>query len=106
MRTGRPPNPLSHVLARLSVAESGCWEWSGSKAKGGYGRAYYRGRAVMIHRLTFETWWGPVPPGMEIDHLCRNTSCANPLHLEAVTHRENVIRAYRARPTFTKGEHK
>lgn len=39
---------------------------------------------------------GPLPPGLELDHLCRNKSCVRPDHLEAVTHRENMRRAYAA----------
>jgi hypothetical protein len=37
--------------------------------------------------------FGDVPSGYELDHLCRNTSCVNPSHLEAVTHHENLSRS-------------
>jgi hypothetical protein len=45
-----------------------------------------------------------VPPGMEIDHLCRKRHCVNPKHLDIVTRRENTLRgeglpAQRARRT-------
>ncbi|MGV9482293.1 HNH endonuclease signature motif containing protein [Gordonia aichiensis] len=48
------------------------------------------------HRVAYTEWKGPIPEGLEIDHVaangCRNRDCINPLHLEAVTHRENVLR--------------
>jgi len=44
------------------------------------------------HRLSYETEIGPIPEGLELDHLCRVRSCVNPLHLEPVTHQENVRR--------------
>lgn len=50
------------------------------------------GRRVMVHRVSYETFIGPIPKGLEIDHLCRVKVCANPEHLEAVTHQENVRR--------------
>jgi len=56
---------------------------------GGYGR-YLKQSA---HRLWYERRYGPIPEGMEIDHLCRNTSCVNPDHLEAVTPVENKRRS-------------
>jgi hypothetical protein len=42
--------------------------------------------------VAYELFVGPIPEGLELDHLCRNPSCVNPAHLEAVTHRENVRR--------------
>ena len=48
---------------------------------------------MYMHRLEWERANGrPVPAGMEIDHLCNNTRCCNPEHLEAVTHAENMAR--------------
>lgn len=44
------------------------------------------------HRLSYEAHKGKIPKGLTIDHLCRNTICINPEHLEAVTNKENVLR--------------
>lgn len=46
----------------------------------------------MAHRVAYELCIGPIPTGLTIDHLCRNTRCVNPKHLEAVTLRENILR--------------
>lgn len=69
-----------------------CWEWKGSKDSNGYGRFYYNYRNVSAHRLAYELLKGVIPIGKELDHLCRNILCVNPDHLEAVEHRENILR--------------
>jgi hypothetical protein len=73
--------------------ESGCWEWTGLRYRSGYGRFKHDRKDSQAHRIS---WWianGPVPVGLELDHLCRNRLCVNPAHLEPVTHRENMRRS-------------
>lgn len=69
-----------------------CWPWTGSRDPKGYGKAKIKKRSVSAHRMAYELSVGPIPDGYEIDHLCRNTSCCNPAHLEAVTPAENMRR--------------
>ena len=71
-----------------------CIIWTGGSDKYGYGRfRLEKGETqVLAHRYSYETVRGPVPQGLELDHLCRNPCCVNPAHLEAVTHRVNVQR--------------
>jgi len=89
---------LGYFQERVSLTPSGCAEWTGYLTADGYGKAVvgYRGHGRPIrkyaHRVMFEWWIGPVPKGLELDHLCRNRRCINPLHLEPVTRAENVRR--------------
>lgn len=70
----------------------GCWEWLSSKWRDGYGRFSVMGRRVPAHRVSWELSRSKIPDGLVIDHLCKNTSCVNPDHLEPVTSRENTRR--------------
>lgn len=71
---------------------NGCWEWKASTANG-YGRFWWgRGKSSLAHRYSYETTKGPVPEGLELDHLCRNRACVNPDHLEPVTRLVNQRR--------------
>lgn len=77
----------------------GCWLWLGAASVGGYGQ-FYAGRLwpsgsqgkVYAHRYAYELLVGPIPEGLDIDHLCRVRNCVNPDHMEPVTHRENMLR--------------
>jgi hypothetical protein len=79
-----------------SVAPSGCWEWNRPEPNG-YGKFTLVGngkrRCVWAHIVSYTLNVGTVPAGLELDHLCRNTRCVNPAHLEPVTRRENVMRS-------------
>jgi hypothetical protein len=82
---------LKRFLAKRRRMLSGCWEWSGVK-RGGYGQMRIDGCTLTAHRVGYELLVGPVPEGLDLDHLCRNRSCVNPAHLEPVTRSENVRR--------------
>ena len=70
----------------------GCWLWLGGKRADGYGRFTMNGYRYYAHRLSYQMTAGEIPDGLGLDHLCRNTSCVNPTHLEPVTQKENVLR--------------
>lgn len=77
-----------------------CWIWLGSKRKG-----YGRFDGLQASRVAYELNIGPIPDGLEIDHLCNNRCCVNPAHLEAVTHQENVRRIFLRQPLCKNGLH-
>jgi hypothetical protein len=100
MPGGRVPIPVAdRIRSSVEVDANGCWVWQKSLSPEGYGRIFTgsrtRGdrRPSLSHRVAYETFVGPVPDGLELDHLCRVRACCNPEHLEAVTREVNMARA-------------
>lgn len=88
---------VDRVLARVTVHPLGCWEYTGTLNPGGYGQITpsSAGSSYLTHRIVYEDWFGKIPDGLVLDHLCANRRCCNPAHLEPVTQTENVRRSYR-----------
>lgn len=91
---------LERLWQRVEKGE-GCWIWPDATNDAGYGQVHHQGRVVYVHRLAYEQLVGPIPEGLVLDHLCRNTRCVNPAHLEPVTIGENVRRGFEGRTTVT-----
>ncbi len=85
---------LPQKIADKIDASGDCWEWDGFVRSDGYARGFHNGRRDYVHRLIWEILVGPIPKGLDIDHLCRNRSCVNPDHLEPVTRGENLRRSH------------
>ena len=91
--SGREIRNGSQRTVGYVITESGCWDWVGCVARSGYGRLRDgRGNTRNAHRVMYERLRGPIPTGLQIDHLCRNRRCVNPDHLEPVTQRVNLLR--------------
>jgi hypothetical protein len=86
------PRLPSRFWNKVEPTDNGCWLWTAYIGPGGYGVFNFNGPSRVAHRIAYEVLVGPVPEGMECDHLCRVRHCVNPAHLEAVTSRENTIR--------------
>ncbi len=77
--------------AKVQVTDT-CWLWTASLSPFGYGRLYVGKRMRLAHQVSYEMYIGPIPIGLDLDHLCRVPRCVNPFHLEPVTRRENLMR--------------
>jgi hypothetical protein len=84
--------------ARVNKTQ-GCWLWTGYQKADGYGWLTLGNRQTTAHLAAYRALVGPVPQGLELDHVCGNPACVKavadefgPAHLEPVTHRENVRR--------------
>lgn len=83
------------VREGVVISIDGCWEWQGYRYGNGYAAMSWQGTQQLLHRLAYEYFVGAIPPGMQLDHLCRIRHCVNPEHLEPITSRENTRRAMR-----------
>lgn len=96
--------PLARFWEKVGVSDvadpDACWLWRGSTWLG-YGRFNLSGarpvKTTLAHRFLYELLIGPVPRELSLDHLCRVRNCVNPVHLEPVTHAENVRRGAASR---------
>lgn len=75
---------------------SGCWLWTMATTNAGYAEIGDKYKMFYGHRVAYEMLVGPIPDGLEPDHLCRVRCCVNPDHLELVTHAENMRRGKEA----------
>lgn len=69
-----------------------CWEWTAGLNREGYVNIHRDGRQQRGHRYFYETLVGPIPPKLDLDHLCRIRKCVNPRHTEPVTRQVNILR--------------
>jgi len=95
MPFAKTATPQQRFLNKVMPVVDGCWLWAGGIKPNGYGNFYLEGRTVEAHRFSYEISRGPIPAGLQIDHLCRKTMCVNPAHLEPVTPKENIRRGTR-----------
>lgn len=72
-------------------AGTACWVWTAARSEG-YGRFVVEGHVLKASRVAYELLIAPISVGLTLDHLCRNTGCVNPAHMEAVTTGVNVLR--------------
>lgn len=91
----------------------GCWPWQGALLSNGYATTQWLGKRRGAHRVMYEIFVGPIPEGLQLDHLCHGRDrscpggacvhrrCVNPSHLEPVTCKENLNRGVNAKSAKT-----
>lgn len=86
--------PAERFWAKVDTSGE-CWLWTAYCDPAGYGRfAMSRSTGTgYAHRIAYELTIGPIPEGLELDHLCRNRGCVRPSHLEPVTTKVNSMRS-------------
>lgn len=77
----------------VKIQNNGCWGWVRTQSGHGYGWLSINKKDTYPHRFFYERLIKAIPKGLQIDHLCRNRLCCNPVHLEPVTGKENSRRA-------------
>lgn len=97
MEKGTPQRTLQERFEARVVRGPDCWTWAGSHNNKGYPviaakNEQGKWRPYLVHRIAYELLIGPIPDGLKIDHLCCNTRCVNPGHLEPVTQQVNMLR--------------
>ena len=107
-------NDAERFCEKIAFSDE-CWLWTGTVNGGNgrpsYGQFHLRGRKALAHRLAYELCFGPIPPGLVLDHLCRTPKCVRPDHREPVSNRTTVITrgtgafAEKARATHCKHGH-
>ena len=90
--TKRKGLTLQEHLDTHTERGEGCWTWTGTLDRQGYGILHFGGKSHRAQRIAYEIERGPIPDKLVIDHLCRNPSCVRVEHLEAVDIRTNLLR--------------
>lgn len=87
------------------VVHDGCWLWASPPTLTGYGQFYYQGKKMLAHRASYLGFLGELDEKLTIDHLCKNTLCVNPIHLEQISRAENNRRAFMLKDRCRSGKH-
>ncbi len=87
---------LMRFLDKVRITPEGCREWTASTVRDrsktlSYGQFWLDKKLRLAHRVSFEHYNGPIPPGMTIDHICRNPLCVHPKHLRLLSLKENIL---------------
>lgn len=96
---------------KIEKSAEGCWLWTGAKTAKGYAlwapdpehKRLLANKTKRAHRIIYQLLIGPIPEGLQLDHVCRVKHCVNPAHMEPCTNRENTVRAFIAAGFNTDG---
>lgn len=97
------PQYIEEFKSKNPLVVTACWIWQWAKSNG-YGVLANKEGSRLAHVIMYEKHRGPVPEGLDLDHLCKVPACVNPYHLEAVTHRVNMERGKNSKLSHEKAE--
>jgi hypothetical protein len=97
MRTTLEDRLFARVVQEGEDNIESCWLWHGCRNGKGYGHIRVGDKMRGVHRVAWELFFGEIPVGLELDHLCLIENCINPFHLEPVTTQVNLARKDAAR---------
>jgi HNH endonuclease len=87
---GMAPNDIETLWKQ--IIKDDCWIWTGRVSPTtGYGLWSWHSKTSNTHAFVYQLLQGPIPPGKELHHRCRNRRCCNPEHLEALTRSEHRL---------------
>jgi hypothetical protein len=93
--------PWHKIERRIVRDQNGCWRYGGTLNEKGYAQFTVnlggKNYTAKLHRVAWKKFVGPIPDGLQVDHLCRVRHCLNPRHFELVTTQENTRRGVVAR---------
>jgi len=91
------PIDLLKFFSKIEIDQNDCWNRTINSRPDGYTRVHIDKKRFYAHRFIYQYYYGKIDSKLSIDHLCRNPSCVNPIHLELVTRGENVKRGINAK---------
>lgn len=90
---------------KVSISSDGCWNWTASTHRHGYGFFGFNKKVQLSHRVSYQIFLGEIKEGLVLDHLCRNKRCVNPDHLDPVSQKVNMQRGIHATKKYCKNGH-
>lgn len=96
------------VYADIEETEDGCWLYTKGERDWDYGQFCFKGETYVVHRITYELEYGPIPAGLLVLHKCDVPPCARPDHLFLGTYKDNaqdMVKKGRNRNGYSPGGH-